>query len=143
MTSASRSGNKRKYSALGAGASDTSQKKLHTPSASVQAQQEGSAVMTKLVDVVGDLSKKFAETAHMAPFPHSSPNSNPASHLAQAIDIVRHDPGLSAENILDMVDHFSRAENEASAVAYVALDDAQLRSMWVWRRLKEFRAKSK
>ncbi|KAG2340508.1 hypothetical protein BDR05DRAFT_950399 [Suillus weaverae] len=124
MTSASHSGNKHKYSALGAGASDTSQKKLHTPSAR-------------------DLSKKFAETAHMAPFPHSSPNSNPASHLAQAIDIVRHDPGLSAEDILDMVNHFSQAENEASAVMYVALGDTQLRSMWVWRRLKELHAKSK
>ncbi|KAG1777154.1 hypothetical protein EV702DRAFT_1197470 [Suillus placidus] len=143
MTSASHSGNKHKYSALGAGASDTSQKKPRTPSASVQAQQEGSAAMTKLVDVIGDLSKKFAETTHMAPFPHSSPNSNPASHLAQAIDIIHHDPGLSAEDILDMVEPFSQAENEASAVAYVALSDTQLRSMWVWRRLKELRAKSK
>jgi hypothetical protein len=63
--------------------------------------------------------------------------------LAQAIDIVCHDPALSAEDILDMVDHFSQGENEASVVAYVALSDAQLRSMCVSRRLKKLHAKSK
>jgi hypothetical protein len=89
------------------------------------------------------LSKKIIKAPQMPPFTHILPNSNPTSHLAQAIDIVRHDPALSAEDILDMVDHFLQGENEASAVAYVALSDAQLRSMWVSRRLKELCAKSK
>ncbi|KAG2112796.1 hypothetical protein BD769DRAFT_1391804 [Suillus cothurnatus] len=143
ITSASCSGNKRKYSALDAGASDISQKKQRTPSASVQAQQEGSATMTKLVNFIGDLSKKIIEAPQMPPFTHILPNSNPTSHLVQAIDIIHHDPALSVEDILDMVDHFLQGENKASVVVYVALSDTQLRSMWVSRRLKELCAKSK
>jgi len=100
-------------------------------------------MMTKLINFVGDLSKKIIKAPQMPPFIHILPNSNPTSHLAQAIDIVHHDPALSVEDILYMVDHFSQGENEASAVAYVALSDAQLRSMWVSRRLKELCAKSK
>ncbi|KAG1838858.1 hypothetical protein DFJ58DRAFT_733594 [Suillus subalutaceus] len=115
MTSASHSGNK-----CNTGASDTSQMKLCTSSAGT-----------------------FAKSSHMPPFPYHSPNSNPASHLAQAIDIVRHDPELSAEDILNMVNHFLCAENKASAVACVALSDVQLRSMWILRKLKKLYAKSK
>lgn len=121
------------------GESPENQSVPRTPSALVQAQQEGSAAMSKLADLVGDLSKSFAETSHMVPFAQHSPNTNTASHL---VDIVCHDLGLSADDILDMVAFFSHHENEAGTVAYVALSDAQLRSMWVLRRLKELRAKS-
>lgn len=76
-------------------------------SAIVQAQQDGSAAMSKLADLLGDLSKSFPETSHMVPFAHHSPNTNFTSHLAQAVEIVCHSPGLSGEQILDMVD-FSR-----------------------------------
>jgi hypothetical protein len=80
--------------------------------------------MTKLIDFVGDLSKKITEAPQIPQFTHILPNSNPASHLVQAIDIICHNPALSVEDILDMVDHFSQGENEASAVIYVALSDA-------------------
>ncbi|KIK34902.1 hypothetical protein CY34DRAFT_812574 [Suillus luteus UH-Slu-Lm8-n1] len=114
-----------------------------TLSAIVQAQQEGSAVMSKLTDLVGDLSKSFAETSHMVPFAQHSPNTNFTSHLAQAVEIVCNSPGLSEKQIIDMVDFFSHPENEASAVAYAAINHAQFRCMWALRRLEELRAKSK
>ncbi|KAG1719076.1 hypothetical protein EDD22DRAFT_1021288 [Suillus occidentalis] len=114
-----------------------------TLSAIVQAQQEGSAAMSKLTDLVGDLSKSFAETSNMVPFAQHSPNTNFTSHLTQAVEIVCHNLGLSGEQILNMVDFFSHPENEASTVAYVAMSHAQLRYMWALRGLEELRAKSK
>lgn len=53
----------------GVGVSPENQSVPRIPSAIVQAQQEGSAAMSKLADLVGDLSKSFAETSHMVPFP--------------------------------------------------------------------------
>jgi hypothetical protein len=82
-----------------------------TLSAIVQAQQEESAAMSKLTDLVGDLSKSFAETSHMVPFTQHSPNTNFTSHLAQAVEIICHNQVLSAEQILYMVDFFSHPEN--------------------------------
>ncbi|KIK35761.1 hypothetical protein CY34DRAFT_16830 [Suillus luteus UH-Slu-Lm8-n1] len=137
LTSASRG--KHKHSALGAKSiGETSQKKRRTPSASVQAQQEGSAAMTMLAGIVGDLSKTLAQPIDTPP-PHLAHQQGPAPHVTQAIDIVRQTPNLTMDDILDMTNFFMKPENEVKAAGYITLADPNLRAGWVERRLMELR----
>ncbi|KAG1739056.1 hypothetical protein EDB19DRAFT_1829006 [Suillus lakei] len=108
---------------------------------SALAQQEGSAAMTMLVSVVGDLSRSFAESTNASvPFalhPHLPNQQGPLPHLTQAINIIHQTPGLTMDDILDMVDFFSELGNEASVLMYITLADPDLRIKWVERRLGE------
>ncbi|KAG2355717.1 hypothetical protein BDR07DRAFT_1492866 [Suillus spraguei] len=134
MTSASHG--KCKFSTLSS--TEGWQKKPCAPSTSVQAQQEGSAAMSKLAGYVGDISKSMTETTALPPsfaLLISSQSQCPPSALAQATDIVHQLPDLSQNNKLDFLDYILHNEHEAEM--YIYMHDVDLRAGFLDRRLKE------
>ena len=127
LMSASQS--KHKFSALGEG--DQSRKRSHPPSVAAMAQQEGSATLASIVQVLPQVLQGFTSS--------SLPASErpPSTDLGCAISSLHETDGLSTDDVMLITDYL--VSNAHEAVILVHLHNVEWRATWVQRKLAALR----
>ncbi|KAG1893168.1 uncharacterized protein F5891DRAFT_1196799 [Suillus fuscotomentosus] len=130
LTSVSRA--KCKFSALPNEGEWQSQKWSCAPSASVAAQQEGSAALTSIADILPHIIRSLTTTSeagiHTAVSDHP-----PSSDLGCAINLLTQTKGLSMDDVMDLMDYLS--SNPTEAVVFANFHGTEFRATWAWRKL--------